>query len=902
MNRLMFRNSATISLVILFLFCFISGGKSIAQTTLVFLEGTVTDDQGSTLSAATIILRNMETGYEHKSISRSDGTYIISGVEPGRYEIEVGLPGFITQIRKGMTLSVGAELTIDFVLAPATIEEEIVITAEAPMVEVTKAEISSVIDRNIIEELPLLNRDFADLTILKAGVLWGRTNALPGGLGEVLIDGISNEHMINNTPRMPVPADAIQEFRVLTQQYEAEYGNAAGMIRNAITRSGTNQLRGRVSFFYRDEMFDTPNYFVNHDGYQGDKIKDVELPDYKHNNLSGFIGGPIKKDRAHFFIAYEGLFKETYNTITSPLVPNETISAPERTHNLLLKLNYQLNEKNLFSFHYSMLREIQENLGVGGLFTKERAYDNPWYGDDVRLSWTFFPSGKTMNELRLLVATDRFAWKTEYPESYSIERPSGYFGKATNVPQSGWTKRFQVLDHFSLFLRNHNIKLGFDFHYFPAGGNVTFFHPGSFQFETDDTFDPTDPFTFPTMFMAMLGDRIFNQNSQQFSLFAQDSWKVTRRLTLNLGLRFFYHRQDGLLYKTFHFPGNLNPRFAFSWDPIGDGRTSVRGGFGIFAGNLMGNASFMQLYLTQVSVRIIMYPNYPDPNQANPYWPFWESLLGMPPGFLAQQNMSMGFGTWRSMEDQVVPYSTQTTLGIHREITADLAASADFIWSRGHHLLRMENENPVIVGTKTQRQDPTKGDEWVITDGGRSDYKGFLFSLTKRHARGWSLDVSYTLSWSKSDTDFLSTIQNYEADGWERQFGYAGHDARHKFTAAGVFDLPLKFQLSGIIFYQSKAPWTAYYGYDENLDGLNSDYLDYNRNSRRGFDLFYINARISKFIDIKRLRLQLFGEAYNVFNRANFYSVLGNELSPDFGNPTQAHDPRLIQLGVRVDF
>ncbi len=146
------------------------------------------------------------------------------------------------------------------------------------MVEVTKSEVSAVIDRTKIDSLPLLDRDFGDLTLIKAGVVAeaGRSNAQPLGSEEILTDGVSNEWVGRNTVRSQIPADAIQEFRVMTNQYEAEYGNASGMIRSAITRSGTNEFRGRLAFFYRDEVFDDVNYFVNHDSYKGRKLSEDE--------------------------------------------------------------------------------------------------------------------------------------------------------------------------------------------------------------------------------------------------------------------------------------------------------------------------------------------------------------------------------------------------------------------------------------------------------------------------------------------------------------------------------------------------------------------------------------------------------------------------------------------------
>jgi len=330
-------------------------GKVFAQTLVVTLEGVVTDEEGSGLPEVKITVRNVETGYVMNIITRSDGRYIISGIQPGKYEVQVSLPGFDTQIRRGLTFNVGARLTIDFTLTLKTIEEEIEIVAEAPMVEVTKSEISTVVDRQKIDDLPLIDLDFEDLTLLKAGIQKGRqmgegsgshysgfrTNAMPRGSGEMYIDGVSNETTHYGKTRIGAPADAIQEFRVITNQFAAEYGSVSGLLRSVITRSGTNDLRGRVSFFYRDEALDDVNYFINHTEYKGEELPEDqwEKPDYNFYRFGGFLGGPIKKDKAHFFVAYDGVRSTTYTTITSPLVERETVDVPKSRNSLLFKLN-----------------------------------------------------------------------------------------------------------------------------------------------------------------------------------------------------------------------------------------------------------------------------------------------------------------------------------------------------------------------------------------------------------------------------------------------------------------------------------------------------------------------------------------------------------------------------------
>lgn len=237
-----------VHLTCLILALFLAGEKAAAQTTLVTLEGIISDEQGSALPGAAVVLKNAETGYTYSATSRPDGQYVISGIQPGKYEMEVSLQGFKTQKRLGLIFNVGARLKIDLALAPAAIEEEVTVTAAAPMVEVTRSEVSKVIDRSKIEDLPLLDRNFGDLVMMKAGVQGSRSNALPAGSEEIIVDGVSNEWVGTNRQRSNIPADAIQEFRVITNQYQAEYGNSSGMVWTAVTRSGTNEFKGRLSF------------------------------------------------------------------------------------------------------------------------------------------------------------------------------------------------------------------------------------------------------------------------------------------------------------------------------------------------------------------------------------------------------------------------------------------------------------------------------------------------------------------------------------------------------------------------------------------------------------------------------------------------------------------------------
>jgi hypothetical protein len=875
------------AVVILFMTTF-----SFTQSTLVTVEGTIVDEQGNPLPGAEITIRNTETGYLYSVLSRNNGVYVVSGIQPGNYEIGVKLPGFESQKRSGLVFNVGARLTINFTMKPSALQEEITVTAPAPLIESSKSEISGVVDRKKIDDLPLLDRDFTSLAVLKAGVQEeNRSNAMPRGNEEILLDGVSNEWVGTNIVRSTIPADAIEEFRVLTNQYQAEYGNASGMILNAITRSGTNNISGRVSFFYRDQAFDAVNYFVNHAGYKGEKLPkgSYEKTPFDHYNFSTFLGGPIIKDKLHFFLAYEGLIQNNYATVTSPLVPKETVKQPTHNHQFLAKFNYQMNDKNLFTFRYTLNRSKLDNQQVGGLFTASTAFTQKKTIDEFQLNWTYYPSNNTINEFRTLYSRTRQALLPGGdPDSYYIQRPSGNFGKLPNVPQDSVEKRFQFVENFSAFLGDHTLKMGFDFSTCPLKGYVDQYKPGMFIFTTDAPFNPDDFSTYPLIFLYNTGESTFNSPYIAAAAFVQDTWKVIPRLILNVGLRYNWYKCKGLDLDIWNL-ANLNPRFGFSYDLTGDGKTKIRGGAGTFSANPILNAGLIAYFMNQVRIQTIIYPNYPDPFQPNPFFP---SIPG-----------SLTLAEYKSKENIVSPHSFQATFGLERVLTSDLTVSADLIWTKGLHLLRLENQNGIIPGTGYERPDMTKGDVFLMADNGKSKYKALYFNLNKRYSHGWALEFSYTLSKSESDVESeLDTPHSNEPDAWKTQWGPTNYDARHRLTLTGIVDLPLGFQLSGLVRYRSKLPWTALYPNDVNLDGIVEDYVDSHRNARRGFDEFTINVRISKYLNLNRLRMQFFGEIYNLTNRANFSEVFNFYGLPGFGDPTVAGDPRLIQLGIRFDF
>jgi hypothetical protein len=862
-----------------------------AQEKLATFEGVVTDPEDAGLPGAEVALKNTETGYAYATVTRPDGRFQFSGIEPGQYEFTVKLDGFNVYGRKGMTLNVGARVSLTIKLTPATLEQEVTVVADAPLVEVTKSEISSVVGRKEIDDLPVVSRSFAQLAILKAGTAGSgsdiRSGGQPAGSSEILVDGVSNEFSYYNTMRSDLPADAIQEFRVLVNQFSAEYGNATAVVLHAITRSGTNEFRGRAYGFYRDEALDAKNYFA------------TEKEAFSQYRFGGFLGGPIIKDKLHFFASYEGARNKTYSVITSPLVPLETVSVKNVNDQGLFKLNYQLNEKNMLSFRYTRDYPRGINQGVGGYNTRDLSYDSIQYDNVFQGNWTFYPTDNTMNELR---AQYSYRWMetkgndmSGSPDNYQIYRPSGNFGKYWGNPMTWPEKRFQVNDNFNIFLDKHSLKMGFDINDVDSSVTNMWGSPGMYYFSTDDPFDPALEYTYPTRFRwNAAAPSHEHSHMTSYGFFFQDSWKVVPRLTLNLGLRYsIYKFEQNPNQERFVVSNkwNWDPRLGFSWDPVGDGRTAIRGGVGKYTNSPMGNVVYASVMSrVEYDERILYFPGYPDPLVPNPFRP--SSADDTP-----KENYTFEKG-------MPCPTSMQYTLGIERELMKDLSLSADFVISKGVHEYWFVNKNPILLGTGSVRADPTMGNWYNMEAGGHSNYSALYLVLKKRYSHGFGLEVSYTLSKSKADVE--SGDWNTASNDYDRSLDYGpiNDDARHRLSLTGVVDLPLGFQLSTIFYYRSALPYSITLGYDANGDGIWSDYPGTaHRNSGRGPDYYSLDARVSKFVNLgDRFSVQIFAEMFNLTNRVNYYNPDGDMGSSNFGKYSSAMDPRLIQFGVRFNF
>jgi hypothetical protein len=313
---------------------FVNAPRSDAQTVTGSILGTIRDSQGGVIPNASVSAKNVETGAERTTTSDASGGFNIVSIPAGSYEVSVSASGFQQEVRSGVTLTVGASLRVDFTLNVGVVQQQVVVSGEAPQVDTTTSTMAGLVSETTIRELPLNGRDWLQLGALQAGVLIGLSKnpdlgenvshgggmfmSISGGRptsNVFMVDGLVINDEANKSPGsalgVNLGVDAIREFSVLTSTYSAEYGRSSGGVVNSITKSGTNIIHGTAFYFDRNSALDARNFF------------DKQIPPFRRHQFGGAVGGPIKKEKLFYFANYEGLRQFLSHSFSSDtLSPN----------------------------------------------------------------------------------------------------------------------------------------------------------------------------------------------------------------------------------------------------------------------------------------------------------------------------------------------------------------------------------------------------------------------------------------------------------------------------------------------------------------------------------------------------------------------------------------------------
>lgn len=890
-------------------------GDATAQTRFASVVGEITDPTGAGVDGARVTLRHQATGIERTATSGRDGHYVLQTLPPGSYEITASRVGMRPVTVKDQELFVGTTTTVNLELSLAGIEEELVVSATSTgLVEASRNEMGQVIQRTEVDELPVVARTFTSLALLAPTVqedLKASGLSIAGQRGfnnNILVDGVTNRSSIRGDQLIAFSQDWIEEFRVSTGGYGAEFGSASGGIVNVVTRSGAKDFHGRVFSYFRHEGLDaTPPLTAS-------KAKLSE------QRPGMYVSGPMKKEKAFLFAGFEYLNSQREAIVTSPLeVCKPPARRDARTGNCLapagderklylVKLDWHPRPASMVNTRYNRQDSSDFNSAVGGLSTVEhgRSSENDYWG--ISSAWTRIFSAGATNELRGVFNRAHPQGRVNAGQTFEIQRPSGMLGAPVNHGLIG-EEWFQLVDNVSFVRGAHTAKLGVTYSNVRYFGNFRNFRDGQYFFTTDRPFDPADASTHPLQFIILEGGTTWDERANLFSVFGQDSWRVAPRVTLNYGIR--YDTDDSLAVSGAKRVHTFSPRLGIAWSLDRGAKTVVRASAGLFHDSEHTNLANVFILNNLLLDRAVILNG--SPAAAGLFNPFYDPrdpagsaarlrhfladafALGKTPELDAIPARSLARNVNGIDSDFTVPVNRQLLVGLSRELTHGMAVSVDLVYSKAKSLLVWRDQNRSPQGTAI---DPDFGSKTFAGSVAAGNYRAVALRYDMRRPKGYA-GLSYT--WARCDDNTSSTLSANAATNpfdLEVDAGPCDTDIRHTLVVRGSASLPVGLEVSSILTARSAPPYSAITSAPLPL------FTRYEpRNRRRGDDLLSWDVRIGRNTRItERVSARLFLEVFNVLNHSNFSAYVANVSSAQFGQPSAALAPRRLQIGLRLDF
>ena len=843
---------------------------AVAQTT-GSIAGMVQDANGGLLPGVTITVRNVQTELVRTDLTGPEGRFVVAALPPGEYQVRAELSGFRPYVRRDLHLTIGQTLPLTIRLDVGALAEEVTVSGDTSPINTSSTELSYLIGSEAIERLPLNGRNYTDLALMQPGVLAyphrDGGSVVAHGLGMsingqdpranvYLLDGTLQNDFTNgpagSAAGTALGTETVREFRVESNAYSAEFGRNSGGQINVLTKSGTNDFTGTAYLFHRNDALDARNYFD-----VGDK------PDFRRNQFGATFGGPLEENRVFFFLGYEALIERLGRSISTVvpddlarqgILPSGSVGVNPAVAPYLAEFpvaNGPSLGQGLAAYTFPFNQQLDEhffqgrmdyNLGDGNqLFARYTLDDTdqflptdyPQFPRNFISRNQFFTgeyrrvlSLKTLNTTRIGFSRTSIGQNVQANTSQQL---------GTFIPgrdsmgdiDIGGLKRFGPQSSGNLRLLQNVFSAQNDLvhtrgrHVLKAGGlaehyqdnmvNPTF-SLGIFTFADLNAFLSNRAATFIGLTPEAQFDRYWRFTL--FGLYAQDDFQLSRRVTLNAGLRYEfstlpeekYNRDSALpdlmgseavvgpLYRNPTFT-NFSPRGGVAWDVFGDGKTSVRAGYGLY----FNTNNHQNLIVTVTNP-----PFTPRPVIANPTFP-------VPPF-----NRAGAISIRPVQFDLENPRVHVFNANVQREIWGKAAVTLGYAGSRGRHLLRSGDVNLAqptgttvdglpFIAAGTPRINPAFSTIELKSSDGESWYNAFLFEIRRRWADGYSLQSSYTLSKSV-DTTQASTFFSDATNGTTSAMpefipgynkGLSDFDVRHNWVLNFTWELPLAQNSSG---------------------------------------------------------------------------------------------------------
>lgn len=857
------------------------------------LQGTITDKSQAVIgNKAEVTITNKETGATKTITTNDTGGYRFDSLAAGVYSIKATAPGFSSAEAKDVELLVGRTTTQNFSLAPGGVSETVEVTAAAPLVDQTKTDVSTNITPQQITDLPLIGRDIADLAYLAPGVKAADSydptknryailsvNGDGGRNVNVTVNGVDNKDNTVGGPVMQLPAEAVQEFQISTQRFSAVNGRSAGAAINVITKSGSNNFHGSAFGFFRAQALNADQKVPN-----GDGTTSSVNPPYSRQWFGGSIGGPIKKDKLFAFFAFErqrehtsiaespNAFQELSLVTNLGAQPATTIPTPFFENRLNGRLDYVFNSHHSAYLSVSTQANNSLNDQSNGLFDLTEGNFTKNHLQVANLSVNSSLTPTLINQFTL-----GFQYWNNLIDSTGrtplFTFPTGIeFGTNTNVPQNSIQRKFQFKDDIAKTFGKHTFKTGVDYIWTPLMGGFFEFNP---TLEFDFNLLPSQILALPQGFQTpgllvggnangpgmgiAVGDPSFLiKDAKQLGLYFQDDWKVSQRLSLNLGLRYdkdfdFVGGTDIANSRTFQelqaaapfsplaaslvakkandYSKGFSPRVGFAYDLTGHQTHLLRAGFGMYFDNTFQNIPlFMEQQANPTIFQTAFSLNGATDVVPGTGIPLSDWHLGSPlPAIPAPQSALTDGSIGRIMDPNYrTPVTEEFNGGYTWAISSKSVFEAEYVHVLSLHenkTINVDANTPIdasdialgfikpLSAAFTAANVPVLSSVRDETSGGRSRYDGMNLSFRQRGFHKTDLTLNYTLARAVGyDVDGTS-FRNYPRDPARplapEDFGPAFNDERHHLTFAATTHLPWGVDFSPILQAGSARPYNA---------------------------------------------------------------------------------------------
>jgi hypothetical protein len=942
------------------------------------IRGRVTDEQKGVLPGVTIVVTHQDNGTVRETTSGDDGTYLVPGIVPGPYRITAQLMGFRRLTQGDLVVRVGATLQVDLALQVGGLEESITVTGEAPQVDLTSAQVGGNVGSGDLTNLPSGSRNFTGLVALLPGVVYNAAadsssdsvtiNGQNGSGVVYLMDGGSNNDDLrggSSGAQARPPLESIQEFQVVTNQFDAEYGAATAGVVNAVSKQGTNLWHGSGFGYFTDASMTAKDFFVEQ--------QNLTKPETTKKQWGGTIGGPIVRDKMHFFASFERQDRAEGRSRVYPTRPDRSFTVAQKTDswNYMGRMDHQLNSSHNYNVRFLWDHQPNYNqvLGNGTIDTLSIERDNDWSFVAAH-NWV---AGITkLNTLRASAVHEKpkrgqplYQDSGDWTEAPPTLQFLSFIDQAdTNYADFRNMNVYGIDDTFSWFIGgNHDLKFGSQYQLGEHYREDQRFMNGQFTMSTDQVFNAADPRTYPERLTIRVPQMVrLLSITHSLGVFAQDKWQINQHLTMSLGLRYDVHVSpirefwNPLFKDPNAYPvdkNNVQPRigFAYSLSPA----SVVRGGYGIFYEkqwiDRFENYSLNRVFSNSFQAQFPVAQADPGPGLGR--FPTDPLLVNGPTLNRTLVNQLVPAGTlarntgavWLDTPDRALPLQRQASIGYERQIGSQMSFAADYMHIQNRNQPLRYNLNPATKLTTGRTAPVTRvdfrgiasqlglsnfaSDVFIVEYIGETRYDGLNLAIEKRFADYWSARFSYALGKGWGNTNGTPTATNdfqvLDKRNLDLNEGPTNADRRHAATLSGRFEVPWIRGLTGgaVARFMTGTPFTIH---NSNVDAdMNNIAVDpiaagtYSGNGLNAITVKNAGGRNGAYgpglmqVDLRagyRLRpgqgrsLDLFFEVFNLTNEANFANPTGDQrLTFLIPNALAGGGfPRQFQIGTRFGF